>query len=157
MNKLQILARAEIALTKIRVQRTGFQAALFAVAALFALFGLALLNLAGYHALAPRMGPAVAALAVAAANVILAVVAVVIALNARPGRTNEKMAQEIRDLASDEIKKDVDEVRGEVNRIGNEIEGIRTGIASMRDAVPDGVRSVVGLANSIRKKSDNSS
>jgi hypothetical protein len=157
MNKLQILARAEIALTKIRVQRTGFQAALFAVAALFALFGLALLNLAGYHGLAQRMGPAVAALAVAAANMALAGVAVAIALNARPGRTNEKMAQEIRDLASDEIKKDVDEVRGEVNRIGDEIEGIRTGIASMRDAVPDGVRSVVGLANSIRKKSDNSS
>jgi len=154
MNKLQILARAEIALARIRVQRTGFQAALFAVAALFALFGLALLNLAGYHGLAPRMGSAGAALAVAAVNMVLAAVAVAIALNARPGSANEKMAQEIRDLASDEIKKDVDEVRGEINRVGDEIEGIRTGIASMSDAVPDGVRSVISLANSVRKKRD---
>ena len=154
MNKLQILARAEMALARIRVQRTGFQAALFAVAALFALFGLALLNLAGYHLLAPRMGSAGAALAVAAVNMVLAAVAVAIALNARPGSANEKMAQEIRDLASDEIKKDVDEVRGEINRVGDEIEGIRTGIASMSDAVPDGVRSVISLANSVRKKRD---
>ena len=157
MNKLQILARAEMALARIRVQRTGFQAALFAAAALFALFALALLNLAGYHALAPRMGSAGAALAVAAANMVLAAVAVAVALNARPGSANEKMAQEIRDLASDEIKKDVDEVRGEINRVGDEIEGIRTGIASVREAVPDGVRSVISLANSVRKKRDDSS
>jgi len=157
MNKLQILARAEIALARIRVQRTGFQAALFAVAALFALFSLALINLAGYHGLAPRMGSAGAALAVAAANMVLAVVAVFIALNARPGSANEKIAQEIRDLASDEIKKDVDEVRGEINRIGDEIEGIRTGIASVREVVPDGVRSVISLANTVRKKRDDSS
>ena len=157
MNKLQILARAEIALARIRVQRTGFQAALFAVAALFALFGLALLNVAGYQGLAPRLGPAVAALAVAAANVVLAVIAVVIALNSRPGLANEKMAQEIRDLASEEIKKDVDEVRGEINRIGDEIEGIRTGIASVRDAVPGGVRSVINLANTVRPKRGDSS
>jgi len=157
MNKLQILARAEIALARIRVQRTGFQAALFAVAALFALFGLALLNVAGYQGLAPRLGPAVAAVAVAAANVVFAVIAVVIALNARPGLANEKVAQEIRDLASDEIKKDVDEIRGEVNRIGDEIEGIRTGIASIREAVPSGVRSVIGLATSVHKKGGDSS
>jgi len=143
-----------MALARIRVQRTGFQAALFTVAALFALFGLVLLNLAGYHGLAPRMGSAGAALAVAAVNMVLAAVAVAIALNARPGSANEKMAQEIRDLASDEIKKDVDEVRGEINRVGDEIEGIRTGIASMSDAVPDGVRSVISLANSVRKKRD---
>ena len=156
MNKLQILARAEIALARIKAQRTGFQAALFAVAALFALFGLVLLNVAGYQGLEPRMGPAGAALAVAAANMLLAIVAVVIALNARPGKANEEIAQEIRDLASDEIKKDVDEVRGEINRIGDEIEGIRTGIASVRDAVPGGVRSVIGLATSVRKKRDDS-
>ena len=35
----------------------------------------------------------------------------------------KELEQEIRDLASDEIKKDVDEVRGEVSRIGDEIEG----------------------------------
>ena len=50
MQKLRILARAEIALARIRAQRTGYQAALFAVAALFALFGLVLLNLAAYQA-----------------------------------------------------------------------------------------------------------
>ena len=156
MNKIQILARAEIALARIRVQRTGFLAALFAVAALFALFGLVLLNVASYQGLAPRMGPSVAALIVAAANIVIAIVAVMIALNARPGLANEKVAQEIRDLASDEIKKDFDEVRDDINRISDEIAGIRAGISSLRETVPGGVRSVVDLANTVRKKLDDS-
>jgi hypothetical protein len=154
MQKLQILARAEMALARIKVQRTGFQAALFAVAALFALVGLALLNLAAYHALVPRLGPAFAALAVGGANLLLAAIAIVIALKARPGSAEEKLAQEIRDLASDEIKKDFDEVRDDINRISDEIAGIRAGFSSVHEAVPGGVRSVVGLATAVRKKLD---
>ena len=154
MHKLRILARAEMALAQIRVKRTGFQAALFAVAALFALVGLALLNLAAYNALVPRLGPALAALAVGGANLLLAAIAVIVALKARPGSADEKMAQEIRDLASDEIKKDVDEVRDDINRISDEIAGIRAGISSIGEVVPGGVRSVVDLADSVRKKFD---
>ena len=156
MHKLRILARAELALARIKVQRTGFQAALFVVAALFALVGLSLLNLAAYQALAPRLGPAIAALAVAGCNLLLAAIAVIVALKARPGRADEKVAQEIRDLASDEIKKDFDEVRDDINRISNEIAGIRAGITSLRETVPGGVRSVVDLANTVRKKLDDS-
>lgn len=156
MQKLRILARAELALAKIRAHRTGFQAALFAVAALFALAGLALLNLAAYHALVPRLGPALAALAVAAVNMLLAAIAVTVAVKARPGRADEKMAQEIRDLASAEIKKDVEEVRDDINRVSDEIAGIRAGISSMRKVVPGGVRSVVDLADTVRKTLDDS-
>lgn len=156
MHKLRILARAEMALARIKVQRTGFQAALFAVAALFALVGLALLNLAAYNALVPRLGPAFAALAVGSANLLLAAIAVIVALKARPGSADEKMAQEIRDLASDEIKKDFDEVRDDISRISDEVAGIRAGIGSVREAVPGGVRSVVGLANAVREKLDDS-
>ena len=154
MQKLRILARTELALARIKVQRTGFQAALFAVAALFALGGLALLNLAAYHALVPHLGPPLAALAVAGCNLLLAAIAVTVALKARPGSADEKMAQEIRDLASDEIKKDFDEVRDDIGRISDEIAGIRAGIGSVHEAVPGGVRSVVGLANSVRRKLD---
>jgi hypothetical protein len=156
MQKLRILARAELALARIKVQRTGFQAALFAVAALFALVGLALLNLAAYHALAPHLGPALAALTIAATNLLLAALAVTIALKARPGGAEEKMAQEIRDRASDEIKKDVEDVRDDINRISDEIAGIRAGFSSVHEAVPGGVRSVVGLANAVRKKLNDS-
>lgn len=154
MHKLRILARAEMALAQIRVKRTGFQVVLFAVAAFFALAGIALLNLAAYNALVPRLGPALAALAVGGANFLLAAIAVIVALKARPGSADEKMAREIRDLASDEIKKDVDEVRDDVNRISDEIAGIRAGISSIGEVVPGGVRSVVNLADSVRKKID---
>ena len=154
MQKMRILARAELALARIRAQRTGFQAALFAVAALFALLALVLFNLAGYQALVPRLGPPLAALVVAAANLLLAAIAVIVALKVRPGRADEMMAQEIRDLASDEIKKDFDEVRDDINRISDEIAGVRAGLASIRKSVPGGVRSVVDLANSVRKGLD---
>ena len=152
MQKLRILARAEMALAQIRVKRTGFQAALFAVAAFLALVGIALFNLAAYNALVPRLGPALAALAVGGVNLLLAAIAVIVALKARPGSSDEKMAREIRDLASDEIKKDVDEVRDDINRISDEIAGIRAGVSSIGEVVPGGVRSVVDLADSVRKK-----
>ena len=154
MDKLRILARAEMALARIKVQRTGLQVALFAVAALFALAGLALLNLAAYHALVPRLGPALAALAVGAANLLLATTAIIAALKARPGKAYEKMALEIRDLASNEIKKDFEEVRDDISRISDEVAGIRAGIGSVHEAVPGGVRSVVDLATTVRKKLD---
>jgi len=156
MQKLRILARAEVALARIKMQRTGFQASLIAATALFALFGLVLLNVAAYHALLPHFEAAVAALLVAVANMTLAGAAITIALKARPGSANEKAAREIRDLASDEIKKDFDEVRDEMNRISDEIVGIRAGISSIRKVVPGGVRSVVDLADSVRKKLDDS-
>ncbi len=154
MQKLRILARAELALARIKMQRTGFQVALFAVAALFLFSSLILLNLAGYNALVPRFGAAVAALLVAAANMTLAGVAITIALKARPGSANEKAAREIRDMASEEINKDFDEVRDEIQRISDEIEGVRAGLGSVRKAVPTGVRSVIGFADSVRKGLD---
>jgi hypothetical protein len=153
MQKLRILARAELALAQIKMQRTGFQVALFAVAALFLFSSLILLNFAGYSSLVPRFGPAASALLVAGVNLALAGIAVVIAVKARPRSAEEKTAQEIRDLASEEIKRDVDEVRNEIQRVSDEIAGVRAGISSLRD-IPDGVRSVVGLANSVRKGLD---
>ena len=153
MQKLRILARAEVALARIKMQRTGFQVALFAVAALFLFSSLVLLNLAGYHALVPRFGAAMAALLVAATNLILAGIAAVIAVKARPGNTEEKTARELRDMASEEIKKDIDEVRDEIQRVSDEIAGVRAGISSLRE-VPDSVRSVLGLAKSVRKGLD---
>lgn len=153
MQKLRILARAELALARIKAQRTGFQVALFAAAFLFLFFSLILLNVAGYNALLPRVGAAMAALLVAAANMILAGIAVTIALNARPGSANEELAQQIRDMASEEIKKDVDEIRDEIQRVSDEIAGVRAGISSLR-SVPNGVRSVFNLASSVRKGID---
>jgi len=87
---------------------------------------------------------------------LLAAIAVTVAVKARPGRADEKMAQEIRDLASAEIKKDVEEVRDDINRVSDEIAGIRAGISSMRKVVPGGVRSVVDLADTVRKTLDDS-
>jgi len=153
MQKLRILARAELALARIKAQRTGFQVALFVVAVLFLFSSLILLNLAGYNALVPRFGAAVAALLVAAANMLLAAIAVTIALKARPGSADEELAQQIRDMASEEIKKDVDEIRDEIQRVSDEIAGVRAGISSLR-SVPEGVRSVINLASSVHKGID---
>jgi hypothetical protein len=155
MHKLRILARAELALAQIKVKRTGFQVVLFALAGLFVFSCLILLNLAGYQALVPKIGAAFAALSVAGTNLLMAAIAVAIALNAKPGRADEELAQKIRDQATEEITKDVDEIREEIQRVSDEIAGIRAGVASMRDAVPN-VKAVVDLASSVKKKLDDS-
>jgi hypothetical protein len=154
MQKLRILARAELALAQIKMQRTGFQVALFAVAALFLFSSLILLNFAGYNSLVPRFGAAVAALLVAVVNMALAGVAIIVALKTRPGSANEQAAREIRDMASEQIKQDVDEIREDIQRVSDEIAGVRAGLASVSEAVPSGVRSVIGLARKVGKGLD---
>ena len=56
MMKLQIIARSEIALAQINARRMASRSALFAVALVFLLLGLAMMTMALYFALVPKFG-----------------------------------------------------------------------------------------------------
>jgi hypothetical protein len=66
--KLQLLVRAELALTKIYARRSLFRAAAVAAALAFILLGLGMLNYAAYLGLLDKYTPGVAALLVASAD-----------------------------------------------------------------------------------------
>ena len=80
---LRVFCRIESTIAEIRLRSLMRRSVLFAVAALLAVFGLGMLNVAAFFALVPRLGAAWAASAAALCDFVVAIVAVLIAA-ARP-------------------------------------------------------------------------
>lgn len=157
MLKLRILVQAELALARIHAQRARAQASLFAVALVFALLGLGMMNLAGYHALAPRFGPAVGALLVSLANIVLAVTVIAVSRRAGPSEGEEKMAQDIRDMAYSELNTDIQAVKAELAHMSKEIRCIRLSFASLTGILSSGLVSALGSITKVLKQSGSKS
>ena len=130
--KLQILTRAELALAKIRIQRVIRRSALFVVATVFALLGLGMFNFAGFNALSSTKGPAMAALIIALIDSGIMVILLLVALKTTTHENEEKLAQEIRDLANTELNRDIEEVKGEIIRVVDDLSNIRSSIVAVR-------------------------
>lgn len=153
MLKLQILARSEMALAQIRTQRAGSRSALFAVALVFGLLGLGMLNLAGYHALSPAYGPALAALVVALADMAIAGVVLLLSRHAGPGESEERLAREMRDLAYAELNSDFDQIKAEIRQITEDVRGIRSSFLSVAGSAATTLGPLVGmLVKAVKKK-----
>jgi hypothetical protein len=128
--KLQILARAEIALAQIRTQRATGRTILYAVAMIFGLLALGMLNFAGFHALSPQHGAAMAAFYVALADFAVAVIVILAANKIGHRVQDEKLAREVRDLAYAELNRDVQQVKEEMTQIIDDVRSIRDSFSS---------------------------
>ena len=133
--KLQLLVRAELALTKIYARRSLFRAAAVAAALAFILLGLGMLNYAAYLGLLDKYTPGVAALLVASADAACAVVIIFIGRKLGPSEAEEKMAKEIRDMAYNEVGKDVEEVKQRIEQLADEVKSIRTGVSTVMGTI----------------------
>lgn len=154
--KLQLLARAEMTLAQIRARRAASRSALLSVALLFALLGLGMLNLAGYHALTPRFGTAMSAFLVSLVNLALAIGIVLVARNAGPSENEEKMAREMRDLAWKELSGDIEQVKSGFNEITSEVRRLRTGFSAVSGSAINSIGPVLGLLIKTVKKNRSS-
>ena len=146
--KLQLLVRAELALTKIYARRTMSRAAFIAVALVFILMALGMLNYAAYLSLLDKYTPGIAALLVASADVACAVVIVIIGRKAGPSESEENMAKEIRDMAYEEVSKDVEEVKLRIEQLTDEVKNIRAGVSTAVGTI----RFFAGLLSKTAKK-----
>jgi len=146
--KLQLLVRAEIALAKIYARRSMLRAAFVAVALVFVLMALGMLNFAAYLGLLDKFTPGIAALLVASADVACAVVVFIIGRKAGPADSEEKMAQEIRDMAYTEVSKDVEDVKLKIEQLADEVKSIRTGVSTAIGTI----RFFVGLLSKAAQK-----
>ena len=146
--KLQLLVRAELALTKIYARRSLFRAGAVAAALAFVLLGLGMLNYAAYLGLLDKYTPGTAALLVASADAACAVVIIFIGRSLGPSDAEETMAKEIRDMAYKEVGKDVEEVKLRIDQLANEVKSIRTGVSTAMGAI----RFFVGLLSKSAKK-----
>lgn len=152
MLKLKIFARAEMALAQIKTQRSIKKTVLIGTAGLFVLAGLGMLDYAGVSALIPVVGQAFAAAIVAAVNIIVAVVVLAVANKAGAMKNEEKLAQEIRDMAYGELNKDFEKARSEIEQITTDIRNIRSGFASLSSIVAKTVTPLIASVSKDRKK-----
>jgi hypothetical protein len=146
--KLQLLVRAELALTKIYARRSLFRAASVAAALAFILLGLGMLNYAAYLSFLDKYTPGIAALLVASADAACAVVIFLIGRQLGPSDAEETMAKEIRDMAYKEVGKDVEEVKLKIEQLADEVKSIRTGVSTAMGAI----RFFVSLLSKSAKK-----
>jgi len=145
MMKLEILARAELALAQMRAQRTAGRSVMFVVSMVFALIGLGMINFAAFYAVSPRWGPAAAALIVSLVNFAITGVVLVASRKVGPGEKEEKLAREIRDLAYTQINRDVDQVKAEIVQITDDVRNISSSIKSFSGAASNTLGPLMGM------------
>ncbi len=134
--KVRLLAKAEVILFRLHLQRAARQVSLVLFAALFGLLALVMLNVALYLFLAPRIDPALGALAVAGVDVLLAVVSVTAAGRLKLGPEAEAAAL-LRDEASNELAADADYLRVQLDDLVQDVKRIRSAVTG--NAQPGGI------------------
>jgi hypothetical protein len=99
---LRALFRADAVIAAIWLNIAVQRAILAALATLIAVFGLSMLNFAGYLALEPLIGDTRAALSIGIFDIFLAFILLVIATRTKPSR-ELKLAQELRENAIEQL------------------------------------------------------
>lgn len=153
--KLQILARSEMALLRLQAKRNAVRTASFVVALVFVMLALAMLNFAGYHALVETRSPAIAALLVAVADIVVAVIVVLMSRGAGTNEEQEKIVRDIRDLAYNELSADFDEVKAKVSEVTEDVKRIRSGFSAVTGGsagIANNLAPLLGLLISAVKK-----
>lgn len=117
---LQILWKADSLIGKIWLDVMARRFGLYAVAALIAVFGLGMANVAGFYALQQAWGPVWAAAIVAVADFVLAIVVLLFGRNAAPGPEIE-LAFDVRKMAITSLQTDVQDLRRSADALGQEI------------------------------------
>ncbi len=130
IRKLRLLAKAEAILVRLYLRRAVRQVSLIMAAALFGFLALAMLNVALYLLLAPRIGAALAAFTVAGIDLLTAVLAVVAAGRLELG-PDAAAVETIRDTAMQELAADAERLRKHLENLGDDIRGIRDTVSGI--------------------------
>ena len=126
VRNLRILWRTEALLAEHKKNLIFRQMGLLAVAALIAVFGLAMLDLAAFFALRAYMSDAMAALCVGVANAIIAALMIAYAQNIKEG-PEMRPAREVRDMA-------IEDLNAEAARFQAELVSLRADFRSMQQS-----------------------
>jgi hypothetical protein len=127
--KLRILARAEVTLFKADAERRTNMALLAAMSLGCVLVALIFVNLGLFYTLTESEVDSRAAFILAGGNLALAFVPFLLRRQAKPG-PSEQMVREIREMAADEVSKDIQSVSDEIASVGAGIKQLKSGISS---------------------------
>jgi len=132
--RLRILARAEMTLFKADAQRRTQMALLSAISIGCIFVALVFVNIGFFFMLTDSDVDSRAAFILAGANFALAVIPYVLQRQAQPG-PEEQMVREIRDMAADQVVKDVNGVTAEISGVADEIAEVGSGLKQLKAGV----------------------
>ena len=121
VHSLKVFWRAERLLKTNELRLNIQKVQLTAIAALVGLFGLLMLTLAIFFALAPVWGQAGAALAIAGVDLLLAIILIAWAGSLKPA-VEAEMVQEVRDMALGDMEHELSLADAELRALKQEVE-----------------------------------
>ena len=127
---LQVLQKADFLIGRIWLNVLVRRAGLFAFAALIAVFGLGMANVAGFYALQASLGPVWAAAIVAALDFVIAAIVLIVGGNTRPGPEID-VAFEVRRMAVEALQTDTRDLKLTVESVGRELANVRANITQL--------------------------
>ena len=125
---LQVLSKADSLIGRIWLNVMARRFGLFALAGLVAVFGLGMANVAGFYGLQQSWGPVWAAAIVAVADLIIALIIVLLGRSIRPGPEIE-LAFDVRKMAVEAIQADARDIKNTVDSLGQQIRQTKDTIA----------------------------
>ncbi len=141
MMKVRILLRAEMTLAQVHARVAARRTALAAVGLGLIVLTVGAVNVGLFHLTAERIGEAGAAFVIAGLNAVLGLGAFAVASRVKAG-AEEKVVQEIRELALTELSHDAEEVKRRIDEVTADLQRIRTGVGALTSG---GLGAVAGL------------
>lgn len=130
LRDLQVLQKADFLIGRIWLNVLARKVGLFAFAALIAVFGLGMANVAGFYALQASLGAVWAAALVAAVDLGIAAVVLLVGSNSRPGPEIE-VAFEVRKMAVEAIQADTRDLKLTIDAVGQEVKALKANITEL--------------------------
>jgi len=130
LRDLQVLQKADFLIARIWLNVLARRTGLFAFAALIAAFGLGMANVAGFHALQGSLGAVWAAGIVAAVDLLIAAIVLLVGSNSRPGPEID-VAFEVRKMAVEAIRADTRDLKLTIDAVSQEVKDVRANITQL--------------------------
>ena len=154
MLKVRALFKAQSALTRIELRAKGTQAVYGALALVFGLLALGMLNVGAFLALSPLVGAAWSAVLLGIGDAILAGLIAKAAAGVTPGPEGES-ARELRDMVVESLSADAERLKAGFEGFQQDIGRARSAISTVTSGaagIVPGVSSVVSLLTSALKR-----
>ncbi len=119
-HSLKQLWQSERIIRKQEIRTGVLKVLMLSFAALVLLFGLIMLELAGFFALVPRIGRPLAALAVTGVNLVIAIILLLRARLLKPPAELE-LVKQVRDMAMEDLEEEAAMVAADVAALRNDI------------------------------------
>lgn len=127
---LQVLRKADFLIGKIWLNVLARRFGLFALAALIAVFGLGMANVAGFYALQATVGAVWAAAIVAAVDLAIAAIVLLVASQSGPGPELD-LALEVRNMAMEAIQADTRDLKLTFDALGQDVKSVTANITQL--------------------------